>query len=501
MIPFPYIWIALTILCPLAGAVWMWWLHDPHLVRRYSLLICGATLASSLLASMAFVWAPMLGVGPAAEPLAGFFGAEAFVVDAVNAPLLPLASLLYLLTALSTLRTKWRRFSFSRMLASEAVLLATLSCKQPWVLVALLAVGVIPPWIELSERRQATRVFTLHMTLFVALLIAGQALIGLNPSSTPMTVLGTLLLIAAVLVRSGCVPVHCWMTDLFERATFGTSLLFVTPMVGAYGALRLVLPVAPEGVLHVLSVFSLVTAIYAAAMALVQREARRFFCYLFLSQSSLVLVGLGTGAALGLTAALCVWLSVGLSLAGFGLTLRSIESRTGRLSLEEFHGMYEHAPRLAGLFLLTGLASIGFPGTIGFVGVEMLVDGASLTHPLLGVAIVVGSALNGLAVLYAFFRVFTGTRRTVSVDLRSRLPEQVAVLIFTALIVGGGLYPQPGVMSQYRAATEIVEQRQGSGAAPPADQARQDAAKPLSAEFLSSPAEPHRRAKSARPGT
>src|SRR6185436_1418625 len=110
------------------------------------------------------------------------------------------------------------------------------------------------------------------------------------------------------------------------------------------------------------------TAVYAAGMGLVQREARRFFCYLFLSHSALVLVGLEIATPIGLTGALCVWLSVGLAQGGFGLALRSLESRTGRLSLVGFHGLYEHVPRLATLFLLTGLASVGFPGTFGFVG-------------------------------------------------------------------------------------------------------------------------------------
>jgi|GEM_PF-4949397 len=52
--------------------------------------------------------------------------------------------------------------------------------------------------------------------------------------------------------------------------------------------------------------------------------------------------------------ALSVWFATSLSLAGFGLTLRSIESRFGRLSLTDYHGLYEHMPNLAVLFLLTG---------------------------------------------------------------------------------------------------------------------------------------------------
>jgi NADH-quinone oxidoreductase subunit M len=249
------------------------------------------------------------------------------------------------------------------------------------------------------------------------------------------------------------------MTDLFEHASLGTALLFVTPMVGAYAAVRLVLPVAPDWVLHGIAILSLVTALYAAAMALVQREARRFFCYLFLSHSSLVFVGLETATPIGLTGALCVWVSVGLSLAGFGLTLRSIEARAGRLSLDEFHGLYGHIPTLAGLFLLTGLASVGFPGTIGFVGAELLVEGAVRVSPLVGISIVVATALNGLAVVHAYFRIFGGSRHVASIDLRTRLPERVAVLALSALLLGGGLYPQPGVAGRYNAATQLINER------------------------------------------
>ena len=159
------------------------------------------------------------------------------------------------------------------------------------------------------------------------------------------------------------------------------------------------------------------------------------------------------------TGALCVWLSVGISLLGFGLTLRSVEARTGRLSLDSFHGLYEHTPILAGLFLLTGLASIGFPGTVGFIGTELLVEGAIGVYPFVGLAVVLAATLNGVAVVLAYFRVFTGTRHLASISLKCRTSERITILILTALIVGGGLYPQPGVSSRYHAAVALMEHR------------------------------------------
>ncbi len=303
-----------------------------------------------------------------------------------------------------------------------------------------------------------TRLFTAH-GIVCGVARAGTIARAAAASSTDAPILAGMLLTLACLMRSGVIPLHCWITDLFEKATFGTALLFVTPMTGAYAVMRLVWPIAPNWALQSIAIVSLTTAVYAAGMALVQHESRRFFCYVFLSHSSLVLVGLETVTPIGLTGALCVWLSVGISLHGFGLTLRSVEARAGRLSLDSFHGLYEHMPMLAALFLLTGLSSIGFPGTVGFVGSELLVEGAVDAYPYVGVMVVLAAAINGIAVLYAYFRLFTGSVHHGSASLRSRPAERIAIVTLSVLIIGGGLGPQPGVSSRYHAATELIARR------------------------------------------
>ncbi|MGD9721246.1 MAG: proton-conducting transporter membrane subunit [Pirellulales bacterium] len=447
-------WVEIALLAPLLASLWARWLRDPESARRHSLIACGLTLAAACLA-----WFGHLSADDAAAPRDVLLNDPLFSLNDLSAPLLPLVALLYLLTALATLGAKVRRFSFSSMLVSEAILLATLSCRHSWLLVALLLAGTVPPLAELLMSRRPARVYAIYMALFAALLVGGQVLLTTAGGDPLQFNTGLLMLAAATLVRGGVFPVHSWMPDLFEHASFGTALLFVTPMVSTYATLRLVFPIAPDWVLHVLAALTLVTALYGAGMALVQRDARRLFAYFFLSHSSLVLFGVTMATPVGLTAALCGWIAVSLSMAGFGLTLRAIETRTGRLLLNDFHGLVSYTPRLAALFLITGLASIGFPGTIGFVGTELLVDGAAQTFPFAGIVIVLTAALNGLAVLYAYFRVFTGTRHEVSIDLRSRPPERFAVLVLSALILGGGLYPQPGVESRYRVAVQLTTQR------------------------------------------
>lgn len=448
-IAFP--WVEAAILLPLLGAIWVRRLRDPREARRHSLIACGLTLVCAFGA-----W---LEISLADDVRATHRGWDLlFEIDAMSAPLLVLASLLYLLTVLSTLSTTARRRSFSSILVGEAVVLATFSSIQPWLLVVLLAGETLVPLAELISLRKPLRVYLFHMGLFVALLVAGKLMVDLDDSSA-VSLIGMTLITVAVLVRSGIVPLHCWTTDLFEHASFGTALLFVAPMVGAYAAIRLVFGIAPEWLLHGIAVVSLITAVYSAGMAVVQREARRFFCYLFLSHSSLVFVGLAMATPLGVTAALCAWLSVGLTMGGFGLTLRAIETRYGTLSLDKFHGLFAHTPRLAALFLLTGLASVGFPGTVGFVGAELLVDAAAQVYPMAEIAVVIAAAINGLSVLHAYFRIFTGTHHVSSINLRSRRRERLAIVILSALILGGGMYPQPGVASRYHVATELVHDR------------------------------------------
>ena len=456
-------WLEISILLPLIGALIVSLVRDRDVARRRCLWICGLTLVCAVGEWLDFGSLHVFEAHDHWDMVEAIFHKDIFVIDELSAPLLPLAALVYLLTVLATVRTKVDRFTFGWALFSESLLLATLACKEPWFIIGLLILSALPPFFELLARGKCTRVYVFHMSTFAALLVVGQTLHDLSSTGSFVSVIAAVLLALAALIRSGIAPLHCWMTDLFQKATFGTALLYVTPLAGAYAAMRLVLPIAPDWILRAVALVSLGTAVYAACMALVQTDARRFFCYLCLSHSSLVLVGLELVTPIGLTGALCVWVSVGMSMAGFGLTLRAIEARTGELRLDRFLGLYEHTPVLAGFFLLTGLASIGFPGTIGFVGAELVLEGAVEVFPAIGFVVVLAAALNGIAVMHAYFRIFTGTRHLSSVSLCARKRERIAVLLLTLLILGGGFYPQPGVESRYHAAITLLEHREVKG--------------------------------------
>lgn len=460
-------WLEIAFLTALLGSLAVSRLKDPRRAFRWGMVFTGTVFACTFLAWLAFY------VGIPAETLRRYsvqprlFGRTIFALDDLSAPLVPTVALLHLVTALSTARTHMRRFSFAWSLASAVIRLATFSCKEPWILIGLLVVSTVPPYIELKNRGRPTRVYAFHMGLFAILLVVGWAIVEAYGRSTGRVAWWAILpLLVALLIRCATVPAHTWLTDWFEHASLGIALLYVIPLSGVYAVVRLILPIAPDWVLGTIGIASLFTAIYSAGMATVQREARRMFANLLLSHASLVLVGLELRTELSLCGSLCLWFSVIPSLGGFGLTLRALEVRFGRLSLRDFHGLYEHSPTLAVCFLLTGLASVGFPGTLGFISTELLVDSAVETNPYLGIGVVAAGALNGIAVVRAYFLLFTGARHVSSVSLEIGNRERFAVLTLAAVILGGGFFPQPGVTSRERAANMILAARNARRGAP-----------------------------------
>lgn len=221
--------------------------------------------------------------GSSASPgwMGNWWGWNLVHVDEFSGPLLPLTALIYFVTLLATVGHKTQHFSYSGAMLSEALTMGTLITDNVWWMILLLSLGVLPMWFELRARGESTRVYELHQGLFVCCLVLGGWLS--ERTSAPSLNASVVLLTIAVLVRSGAFPFHLWRIDMFQKASFGSSILMVSPMMGAYLCMRLVLPTEPDWALHAISGLSLATAVYASGMALVQLDGRRFFCYLFLS--------------------------------------------------------------------------------------------------------------------------------------------------------------------------------------------------------------------------
>ncbi|MFM7042986.1 MAG: oxidoreductase, partial [Planctomycetaceae bacterium] len=203
-----------------------------------------------------------------------------------------------------------------------------------------------------------------------------------------------------------------------------------------------------------------------AALAVVQRSARGLVGTLAMSQSAMVLAGLSGTLPTELCGALAVWISGGLALTGIGLVVWALESRAGPIAIDTLQGRFADAPALAAFFLLFGLASLGFPGTLSFVADDLIIAGSLDEHFLAGTLVIVATAFSGIAVIRAWFRLFGGPAPG-DAPRHAVLPrERCTLAALLAVLFGLGLWPGPFVQSLERVATSLLASRQSAD--PPA---------------------------------
>ena len=460
----PRLWLAALVALPafVIGASLL-----PVDVERLRRLAVASAIAM-LLAALVIPASPSLrnfSIGTSA--LTSIPGGEDIIrIDTLSAALLPFAAALWLLTVAVTPRASLDRRGLRRTSLATLITLASFLTESA---VVLLLLSVASVWTFLSAladpaHRHQRRVVAVYLGVSTLLFAIGVAvLVSPGVQNTAFETTAMWLIVVAALVRKGIVPFHAWVPEVFDHGRLGPAILFNAPQVGAYMTVALIVPRASPEMLRLIALLALGTAVYGAALALVQRSARRACGYLFMSQSALVMAGLDCTSVTALAGGLLVWLSAGLGFAGLARCVLVLEARRGRLDLTTYHGGYERMPVLAISFLTMGLACTGFPGTLGFVGQELLVDGAVDVFPVMGFAVVVASALTGLAVLRMYFSLFCGrSEMQVHPSLRLGLRPREA-WTFVALVialVGFGLVPRPLVDSRFDASDDILRLRQ-----------------------------------------
>lgn len=435
--------------------------------RRLRAVAVATTLAALLAAcGMAAAWTLAGG-----HPIAcgdRLVGGSLVAIDGLTTLLMPYAACVSLAIVLAAPRRALDAAGVARMLAGTGATLAMFATSHPFTMLGLWVLTAAGTWLSTRATpggRGAARVFALAMTTALAAMTVGTCFLVSDPpwerASGPIGIAGGWLVAVAVMIRKGIVPFHSWYPALFSGAPMSAALAATMPQVAAYSAARLLIGhvdhaagLAPE--LEFLSNVALVTAVYGAALALVQRELRGFIGFHAMSQSAMVLAGLSGTLPLELSGALCVWISSGLSLTGIGLVSWALESRAGPIRLDSPQGRFWDAPALAAFFLLFGLAGSGLPGTLSFVADDLIVSG-SLDEKLYGGLLVTASTvLSAIAVMRCWFLVFGGPTASDgprhAILRRERLA--LATLLLTLFVLG--IFPAPLVRAIDRAAEQLL---------------------------------------------
>jgi NADH-quinone oxidoreductase subunit M len=457
------LWLAGLAALPALVIVASYLRRDVERLRGLAVVSAVAMLVAGLIVAIS----PSLrAVSVRTSALSRLPGGEAVIrVDTLSSVLLPFAAGLWLLTVAVTPRAALDRAGLRRTALATLITLASFLTESA---VVLLLLSVASVWTFLSAlegpaHQYQRRIVAVYLGVSTLLFGAGVALlVGPGVRNATLETAGMWLIVIAALVRKGIVPFHAWVPEVFDHGRLGPAILFSAPQLGAYMTVVLIVPRASPDMLRTIAILALGTAVYGAALALVQTSARRACGYLFMSQSALVMAGLDCTSASALAGGLLVWLSAGLAFAGLARCVLVLEARRGRLDLTTYHGGYERMPLLAVSFLSMGLACTGFPGTLGFVGQELLVDGAVDAFPVMGFAVVIASALTGLAIVRMYFSLFCGRADgSAHSGLRFGLTRREA-WTFVALVialVGFGVAPRPLVDSRFAAGDDILRLR------------------------------------------
>jgi NADH-quinone oxidoreductase subunit M len=245
-------------------------------------------------------------------------------------------------------------------------------------------------------------------------------------------------------------PVHTWLPDAHVEAPTGGSVVLAAIMLkmGAYGFLRLSLPIVPDAS-HALSGFmitlSLIAVVYIGLVALAQTDMKKLIAYSSISHMGFVTLGFFIFNAYGIEGALVQMISHGFISAAMFLSVGVLYDRMHSRMIADYGGVANRMPIFAAFFVLFAMANSGLPGTSGFVGEFMVIMGAvkaNFWYAFLAAAtLIFGAAYT----LWMVKRVVFGAVANDHVEqLKDISPREFLVLgLLAVAVLGMGLYPQP----------------------------------------------------------
>jgi NADH-quinone oxidoreductase subunit M len=257
-----------------------------------------------------------------------------------------------------------------------------------------------------------------------------------------------LAFLASFAVKVPMWPVHTWLPDAHvEAPTAGSVILAgVLLKMGAYGFLRFSVPMLPIASAHFAPLmFSLgvIAVIYTSLVALAQEDMKKLIAYSSVAHMGVVTIGIFTFNIQGIDGALVQMLSHGVVSAALFLCVGVIYDRMHTREIARYGGLGDRMPAYAFVFLFFTMASIGLPGTSGFVGEFLVLVGALQVNFWLALLGSFGMVLGAAYMLYLYRRVIFG--KITRDDLRRILdlsPREVAIFVpLFLLTLWLGIYP------------------------------------------------------------
>jgi NADH-quinone oxidoreductase subunit M len=275
-------------------------------------------------------------------------------------------------------------------------------------------------------------------------------------------------------------PVHTWLPDAHVDAPTAGSVILagVLLKMGGYGFLRLSMPMLPEASDYfapLVFTLSIIAIIYTSLIALVQDDMKKLIAYSSVAHMGFVTIGIFTATKQGVEGAIFQMLSHGVVSGALFLCVGVVYDRLHTREIARYGGLANNMPKYAFMFMIFMLASVGLPGTSGFVGEFLVLVGAFQADTWVALLAATGVILGAAYMLYLYRRVVYGelTRDDVKAMLDLDRREMAILVPMVVIVMWMGVYPAPildamsvsvdNLLSRYNAA---LTASQATAAAP-----------------------------------
>ena len=461
------------IFLPLAGAAGILFLGRGQRARWIALATTLATLAAM---------APLCLNFDKMESGLQFFESESWIaignyqiryqlgVDGISLPFIVLSGLLTLLcvgASWTAITTREREF-YAALLVAETAMIGLFAAANFFLFFIFWELMVVPLFLLIGVWGGPNRVYA--AVKFLLFTLAGSVLMlvgmialqvtspeaALNFKQLAETTIGPtaqnwlfLAFLAAFAVKVPMFPVHTWLPDAHTEAPTAGSVILagVLLKMGAYGFLRVAMPILPDAVQVFqvpMLVISVVAIVYGAYVTLSQTDMKRLIAYSSVSHMGFVTLGIFTLDQRGVEGGILQMINHGIVSAALFLCVGMIYERTHTREIKDYGGIAKIAPIYAALLALFCLAAAGFPGLNSFVGEFLIIGGAFKTKAWLGALAIWGVVLGTFYLIWLYYRMVMGELNPglegLKIELNTREILVLAPLAVLAIYLG--LHPE-----------------------------------------------------------
>ena len=277
---------------------------------------------------------------------------------------------------------------------------------------------------------------------------------------------------ASFAVKMPMWPVHTWLPDAHVEAPTAGSVILAGVLLkfGGYGFLRFSLPMFPlasADFTPLIFTLSIIAVVYTSLVALAQEDMKKLIAYSSVAHMGFVTIGTFAANTQGIEGAIITMLSHGVVSAALFLIVGVVYDRIHSRDIGAYGGLVHRMPKYALMFMVFMMASVGLPGTSGFVGEFLILVGVFKVNAWVAAFATTGVILGAAYMLYLYRRVIFGelTKENLKsiLDVNAREVAIFAPLLLIVFVMG--IYPSLFLDAMHVSVENLVDRYQSALAA------------------------------------